>query len=246
LIDDKIDDTDSQQMDTADNVIDYEYLESLLAEGDMLSSTMESSDNYEEFSDTVLSTIESTSETYESYESTGEAIFDIKKHSRSSAAELKHNALETPLIRALQQFHQPCNETCKFKRDCTYSTTLEELFILRTELWGTEEEKPPKDGMRSERLLHFLQTRSRMDNNNSISFRINDRWVCECAFLRVIGAMIGVNLTNAPKMYHRLKKGFYGGDSKEKLLDETKVKLDTTDVYTEKRGHCRVRYFKIK
>jgi len=143
----------------------------------------------------------------------GEILLDNssnKKSTRSSSVEMKNGAFVKPFMQVTKLLNQPCNEKCKLNRECTKLCTLQDIYELRNEFWGEECSSAPLDSERAERLLKYFRKCSRKDESGNLQFKCGSSYVCECAFLRLLGLMIGNTLAFAPQMYTRLKAGYLG------------------------------------
>ena len=80
---------------------------------------------------------------------------------------------------------------------------------------------------------------AKKDDDNNLTFVVDNHNVCTSAFLRLLGATSSADMTKAPGQWTRLIKGFINKSSDDTLLSKDSIKLDSEQEFTMKRGHVK-------
>jgi len=132
-------------------------------------------------------------------------------YKKSSEAELKNFAFAIPRTKT-----SACNpRTCKYGGSCVNKTTLEEMNGMLEDFWGLEECKAPPTATRRVLLLKILRAAYRPHDNDFHFYagckNVNNRKICEAAFLNLLGLMNSPNASDAPNQWRRLKEHVSSG-----------------------------------
>ena len=127
-------------------------------------------------------------------------------------------------------------------------TTIEEMNGMMESFWGLEDCKAPSTSTRRLLLLAILRTAYRPHEDDFHFYagckNVNNRKICEAAFLNLIGLMNSPNVSDAPNQWQRLKEHVssgkdsegieYGADKlKSKMKGETRVKFNHAVAFIE-------------
>ena len=127
-------------------------------------------------------------------------------------------------------------------------TTIEEMNGMMESFWGLEDCKAPSTSTRRLLLLAILRTAYRPHEDDFHFYagckNVNNRKICEAAFLNLIGLMNSPNVSDAPNQWQRLKEHVssgkdsegieYGADKlKSKMKGENRVKFNHAVAFIE-------------
>ena len=155
---------------------------------------------------------------------------------KSSDAELKNFAFAIPRTKVMS-----CNpRLCKFGGTCVEKTTIEDMKYMMEQFWGVEDCKAPSTTTRRLLLLAILRTAYR-PNESDFHFyagckNVNNRKVCEAAFLNLLGLMNSPNASDAPNQWRRLKEHVSSGN------DSLGLQYGADNLKGKKKGENRVKF----
>jgi hypothetical protein len=157
---------------------------------------------------------------------------------RRSAEDGKCFAFQTPVMEALSDIYQPCNQLCHLNGFCTKPISGNAILELRKKYFRGPGKEAPKDKERALLIMDFIRN-TKCDDGNNLTFVIDGYNVCTPAFLRILGVSSSTDMTKAPGQWTRLIKGFINKSGDDALLSKDAMKLDSEEEFTMKRGHVK-------
>jgi len=157
-------------------------------------------------------------------------------YKKSSDTELKNFAFAIPRTKT-----SACNpRTCKYGGSCVDKTTIEDMNGMMESFWGNEECKAPSTATRRILLLTILRTAYRPQENDFHFYagckKVNNRKICEAAFLNLMGLMNSPNASDAPNQWRRLKEHVSSGK------DSEGIEYGSDNMKNKKKGETRVKF----
>lgn len=128
------------------------------------------------------------------------------RYKKSSDSDLKCFAYGIPRSKV-----SSCNKRqCQFGGNCVDDTSLGDMKGMMDAFWGVEDKKAPSAATRRLLLLKILSAAINRNDNEFYFYAgcksVNNRRVCEAAFLNLLGLMNSPNASDAPNQWRRLKE----------------------------------------
>jgi hypothetical protein len=158
------------------------------------------------------------------------------RYQKSSDSDLKCFAYGIPRSKV-----SSCNKRqCQFGGNCVDDTSLGDMKGMMEAFWCVEDKKAPFAATRRLLLLKIL---SAAINRNDKEFyfyagckSVNNRRVCEAAFLNLLGLMNSPNASDAPNQWRRLKEYVSSGK------DILGIEYSTVPVQNTIKGENRLKF----